>query len=109
VTDSPAGLLLVGLPLLTLWVLVIVDVLAQPDLGRRAKTAWILACTLLWPAMVLYLLARPQQARITRPEVRSDPHATLVATVLDLEAGRLDRATGEARLRLLRHRTMPRE
>jgi hypothetical protein len=95
-------LLLVGLPLLTLWILVVVDVVAQPDLGRTGKAAWVLACTLLWPAMVLYLLARPQQARITRPEVRSDPHARLVATVLDVEAGRLDRGTARARLHLLR-------
>jgi hypothetical protein len=97
-----APLLLVGVPLLTLWVIVLIDILAQADLGRGAKVAWILACSLVWPALVLYLLARPQQSRITRPEVRSDPHARLVATVLDLEAGRLDRSTGLARLRLMR-------
>jgi hypothetical protein len=100
-------LVLVGVPLLALWVLVVVDVLAQPDLGRATKAAWIVACTLLWPAMALYLLTRPQQARITRPEVRSDPHARLVATVLDLEAGRLDRGTALARLRLMREPGRP--
>ncbi len=102
VTDSLVPVLLLAVPLVAIWAFVVIDVLAQPDLGHARKAAWIALCTVVWPALALYLLVRPQQARIARPEQRSDPHAALVAAVLDHEAGRLGEAEFVARVGALR-------
>lgn len=82
--------LLVGLPLLVVWIVVLVDLARQPRMRARAKWTWALLCTAVWPMLALYLLTRPLQGRSQHPERRTDPHARLVDGALAHEAGRID-------------------
>ncbi|HEX6886680.1 MAG TPA: hypothetical protein VF143_01130 [Candidatus Nanopelagicales bacterium] len=105
--DSPwasltAAVVVVLVPMLVVWMIVVVDVLRQPRMSPARKALWILACSLVWPVQILYLLLRPQQGRIEREPVRTDAHAQLVTTVLEREAGLLDGADYRARLAALR-------
>jgi hypothetical protein len=86
-----AVFLFVELPLLVVWLYVLQDISrARLPVGR--KVAWAIACTLVWPVQFLYLLAGPQRGRVAWAD-RRGRHARLVRTVMDLEAGRIDRET----------------
>lgn len=90
--ERAAALLIIVLPLLLIWVFVIVDVLRQPRVSRLRRAVWIVACTLVWPMMIVYLLVRPTQGRAVphgSGTDRTDPHARLVEAVLAHEQGRL--------------------
>lgn len=100
--QATAVLVVVGLPLLVIWAVVIADVLRQPRWGGGVKVAWVLACTLAWPTLLVYLLVRPQQGRAERDEGRGDPHAALVSAMLDHGAGRLGDAEFADRVASLR-------
>lgn len=99
---SPAAAGLLLLALLVVWVIVVVDILRQPRMGRAARIAWLVGCTLVWPTQVLYLLARPQRGRVEQEVGRTDPHAQLVHAVLEREAGRLAGAAWQQRRDALR-------
>ncbi len=90
--DSAAMLIVVWIPLLVVWGVVMVDVIGRTDIGFASKAIWVLACTLLWPAMLLYLLLRPTRGRLEDPEDRDDPQARLVSAVLRHEDGSIDDA-----------------
>ncbi len=83
-------LLVIVIPLFVVWVVVMVDVALQPRMPGRTKAIWIVLCTAVWPMQLVYMLTRPNRGLVERQENRSDPHARLVAAVLDHEAGRLD-------------------
>lgn len=72
------------------WLVVLLDIVRQPQLTTRRKVLWGLGCTLVWPVQVVYLLVRPQRGRAERAVDRDDPHHRLVDAVLDHEEGRLD-------------------
>ena len=91
-TDSGAMLIVVWIPLFVVWAVVVVDVLRRRDLGTARKAIWILVCTLLWPALIAYLLLRPTRGRLEDPEMREDVHARLVNAALQHEAGEIDAA-----------------
>jgi uncharacterized membrane protein (UPF0182 family) len=99
-----ATLLIVVVPALVIWLVVLVDVLRQPARSGRWKALWVLACTLVWPVQIVYLLVRPQQGRVERLEHRADPHARLVEATLAHEAGRIDDAAMAEVARQLRGR-----
>lgn len=84
--------LLVRVPLLLIWAFVLWDILRRERMSGASKALWALACSLVWPLMIVYLLARPQLARAARTPERSDPHGRLVRVALDHEAGRLGSA-----------------
>jgi hypothetical protein len=98
---------LVVVPLLAVWVIVVVDVVRQPRMSGARKALWIAACSAVWPVQIVYLLLRPQQARIEREPVRTDAHAQLVGAVLEREADLLDEEHYRARLVALRTSTPP--
>ena len=87
-----ALLIVVWIPLLVVWVVVMVDVIRRQDLGAAAKTLWAVVCTLVWPAMIAYLMLRPTRGRLEDPEDRTDPHARLVDAALRHEVGGIDDA-----------------
>jgi len=89
----PGAARLLVLALVVVWLIVVIDILRQPHLGRAARIGWLVACTLVWPTQVLYLLVRPQQGRVAQEAQRTDPHGQLVSAVLERESGRL---TGQA-------------
>lgn len=82
-------LLFVMLPLLIIGLLVIVDIIRQPTMKAWKKVAWVAACFFVWPMQIVYVLVRPQRGRAEVHEVADDPHARLVAAVLDHESGTL--------------------
>lgn len=89
-------ILLVVVPLLLVWVFVLVAILRQQDLPFVRKVLWVLACTLVWPMLLAYLLLGPQRGRAERVaghRDRADPHDRLVDAVLDREDGRIDANT----------------
>lgn len=100
---SVAMLIVVWIPLLVVWAVVIVDVIRRRDLRPAAKVLWVAACTLLWPALIVYLMLRPTRGRLEDPDKRDDPQARLVAAVLLHESGAIDDAELESTLRGLRH------
>jgi hypothetical protein len=102
--DAGAMLFVVWIPLLVVWGVVMVDVIGRTDIGFASKAIWALACTLLWPAMLLYLLLRPTRGRLEDPEDRNDPQARLVTAVLRHEAGEITDADMDTTTRDLRRR-----
>ena len=102
--DSVALLIVVWIPLLVVWAVVIVDVIRRQDLGPTAKALWAAVCTVLWPALIVYLMLRPTRGRLEDPEQRDDPQARLVQAVLLHESGAIDNAELAAIVRELRHR-----
>lgn len=101
---SVALLVVVWIPLVVMWAVVIVDVLRRRDLGAAAKALWAVVCTLVWPAMIAYLMLRPTRGRLEDPEKRDDPQAQLVNAVLLHESGGIDDAEMDAIVRGLRAR-----
>ena len=85
-------LIVVWIPLAVIWVIVLVDLVRRSTMSRASRVAWGVACTLVWPAMIVYLLIRPTSGRLATPEQRTDPRARLVDATLDHEAGRIDDA-----------------
>jgi hypothetical protein len=102
--DELALLIVVWIPLFVVWAVVLVDVFRRRDLGRTARVLWAVACTLLWPALIAYLLLRPTRGRLEDHESRQDPQARLVDAVLLHEAGRIDDREMGAIVRRLRAR-----
>lgn len=89
-------ILLVVVPLLLVWVFVLVAILREQQLPVGRKVLWVLACTLVWPMLLAYLLLGPQRGRAERVaghRDRADPHDRLVDAVLDREDGRIDANT----------------
>jgi hypothetical protein len=99
-----ALLVVVWIPLLVVWAVVMIDVVRRRDLSRTAKALWAVVCTLLWPALIAYLLLRPTRGRLEDPENRTDPHARLVDAALRHEAGGIDDTAMDAIVRGLRTR-----
>lgn len=87
--DTGALLVVVWIPLLAVWILVIVDLIRQTTLSLAARWGWGIVCTLVWPAMIAYLLMRPTSGRLVTADHRTDPRARLVDLILDREAGRI--------------------
>lgn len=87
-----AVLLFIIIPLIVVWVGIVVDIALQPRMSGVTKALWVTSFILVWP-MIVYVLTRPNRGRVERYEGRRDPHAQLVAAVLDHEAGRLDSAS----------------
>jgi len=56
-------LLMIWVPLVTLWISALIDVFARPDLGGFAKAMWVL-CIFLVPflGVLIYLVSRPRVA-----------------------------------------------
>lgn len=100
--EAGSMLVVVWIPLAVIWVIVLVDLVRRSTMSRASRVAWGVACTLVWPAMLAYLLMRPTSGRLAAPEQRSDPRAQLVDAALDHEAGRIDDAQMAAVLRDLR-------
>jgi hypothetical protein len=94
--------LFVAVPLLVVWVIALVDVVRQPHMSRRAKWLWVVAFSLVWPLLALYLLTRPVEGRFERQESRDYPHARLVDAALAHEDGRIDDEQMAAMVRDLR-------
>jgi len=51
--------LLLSLPLLVVWGFALFDIVRRPDLARVRKAVWGAVVLLVFPATLLYLLARP--------------------------------------------------
>lgn len=102
--ESGALLVVVWIPLVAVWAIVMIDLVRQPALSRAARVSWAIACTLVWPALIAYLLMRPTRGRLVTPEARTDRRSRLVDAALDHEAGRLDDATMDLLVRGLRGR-----
>lgn len=75
-------------PLGVVWLVVMVDLVRHSTMSRRARLAWAVVCTVIWPALIAYLLMRPTSGRLEMDHTRTDPRARLVDAVLDREAGR---------------------
>ena len=101
--DSGAMLIVVWIPLLAVWTFVMVDLVRQRSMSTAARIVWAVVCTLLWPAMIAYLMMRPTSGRIDVLEQRTDPRARLVNAVLEHEAGRIDDAEMSRITSSLRH------
>jgi hypothetical protein len=99
---SPTGQWLLLVALLAVWMIVVIDIVRRPGMRRAARLGWLVACTLIWPAQVLYLLVRPQRGRVEETAQRTDPHARLVAAVLERDSGRLPDDEWQERVRALR-------
>lgn len=99
---SPGAQWLLLLALLAVWLIVVIDIVRRPGMRRSARIGWLLACTLVWPAQVLYLLVRPQRGRVEETAQRSDPHARLVSAVLERGTGRLTDEEWRRQVRALR-------
>ena len=102
--ESVALLIVLWIPLLVVWAVVIIDVIRRQDLRPTAKAFWAAICTVLWPAMIVYLMLRPTRGRLEDPEGRDDPQARLVDAALRHESGAIDDAQWEAILRTLCNR-----
>ena len=83
-------LLVIGIPMLVVWVIALVDVVRQPHMSTRVKWTWGVLVSLVWPMLIVYLLTRPVQGRFERAEGRDYPHARLVDAALAHEDGRID-------------------
>jgi hypothetical protein len=85
--------LVLVLPMVFVWVVVVLDVTVRRDLSQRGRIAWLAAVTLVWPAMILYLLLRPVQGRLIRQSAvrreHPDRRQRLVDGAVDHAAGRL--------------------
>jgi hypothetical protein len=90
--DSGAMVIVVWIPLLVVWVVVMADVIRRRDLGTAGKALWMVVCTVLWPALIAYLLLRPTRGLLEDAEDRDDRHARLVNAALLREAGAIDDA-----------------
>ena len=99
-----AFLLVVWIPLVVVWIVVLVDVVRRPDLSTAAKVVWITLCTLVWPALLAYLLLRPTRGRLEEHQERDDAQSRLVDAALLHEAGGIDDAGLESIIRVLRAR-----
>lgn len=99
-----ALLIVVWIPLVVVWAVVLVDVIRRQDLSGPAKVLWAAVCTLVWPAMIAYLMLRPTRGRLEDMEHRGDPHARLVDAALLHEAGGIGDAAMESLVRELRTR-----
>ena len=89
-------ILLVVVPLLLVWAFVVVEILREQQLPVGRKVLWVLACTLVWPMLLAYLLLGPQRGRAERAVdqgERDDAHDRLVDAVLAHEDGRIDAGT----------------
>jgi hypothetical protein len=102
--ESVALLIVLWIPLLVVWGVVMIDVIRRQDLGLAAKAFWAAVCTVLWPALIVYLMLRPTRGRLEDPEGRDDPQARLVDAALRHESGSIDDAQLETILRELRTR-----
>lgn len=99
-----AFLVVVWIPLVVMWIVVLVDVVRRQDLSTAAKALLIALCTLVWPALLAYLLLRPTRGRLEEPEDRDDAHSRLVDASLQHEAGGIDDAGMDSIIRVLRAR-----
>jgi hypothetical protein len=97
-----AYLLVIVIPLLSVWLVSLVDVVRQPHMSRRVKWIWVISFSLIWPLLVVYLLTRPVRGRFERGESRDYPHARLVDAALAHEDGRIDDAQLSSLVRELR-------
>ncbi len=81
------------LPMIFVWVVVVLDITVRRDLSPLGRIAWLAAVTLVWPAMILYLLLRPVQGRLIRQSAvrreHPDRRQRLVDAAVDHRAGRL--------------------
>ena len=102
--ETTALMIVVWIPLLVVWVIVLVDLIRQTSMSTRSRWLWAIACTLVWPAMIVYLLMRPTRGRLETAEARTDPRARLVDAALAREAGRLDEAAWSVTVTGLRSR-----
>lgn len=90
--EAGAFFLVVWIPVMVVWAYVMVDLARRRETPPATRITWAVVCTLVWPALIVYLLTRPTSGRIVELEARSDGRAQLVAAVLDHEAGRIDDA-----------------
>lgn len=102
--ESVALLIVLWIPLLVVWAVVIVDVIRRRDLSPTAKAFWAAICTVLWPALIVYLMLRPTRGRLEDQEERDDPQARLVTAVLLHEAGGITDQEMDTTTRELRDR-----
>ncbi len=84
--------LFILVPLLLIWGLVIWDIVRRQQMSVTRKVMWALACSIVFPAQIVYLLVRPQHGRAELAGDRHDPHARLVDAALGHEDGLLDPA-----------------
>lgn len=84
--------LLVVVPIVAMWVVVMVDLALQPRMPGRVKATWVVACSLLWPLLVVYWLTRPVQGRIEHARAGGGRRSELVSMALARESGRFDDA-----------------
>lgn len=89
---------------LLMWGVVLGDIALQPRMSGRVKAAWVVACTLMWPMLVVYWLTRPVQGRVERVREGTDPRSELVEAVLAHESGRVDAQAMAALIARLRQR-----
>ncbi len=82
--------LVVVVPLVIAWAVALVDIAMEASLSTRAKWLWAVACTVLWPLIMVFWLTRPVEGRAEGTTQHTDPRARLVEAVLDREAGRID-------------------
>ena len=79
------------IPLAVVWVFVSYDVARDEELRPYARGLWILAFTLVWPTMLLWLLIRRPGSRLDAVgEKSTDPRAILVESTLEHECGLID-------------------
>jgi hypothetical protein len=65
-----AILVLIVLPMLTIWLYVLVDAVRREDLSATRKIVWILAALIVpLVAIMLYLLTRPRSPAAASPAV----------------------------------------
>ncbi len=84
--------LVVIIPIVIVWVMVLLDIVTQAGMSTRSKWSWAVACTVLWPLILVFWLTRPVAGRTDLATERTDPHARLVSAALGHEAGRIDDA-----------------
>lgn len=83
---------LIAVPITAMWVVVMVDLALQPLMSGRVKAIWVIACSLIWPLLIIYWLTRPVQGRIEHALVGGGRRSELVSMVLARESGRSDEA-----------------
>lgn len=84
--------LLIAVPIAAVWGVVMVDLALQPRMPRRVKAAWAVACSLVWPLLIVYWLTRPVHGRVEHARSGGGRRSELVSTVLARESGRIDAA-----------------
>ncbi|MGV1005001.1 MAG: hypothetical protein ACOYEV_09600 [Candidatus Nanopelagicales bacterium] len=104
---NPRWLLLAAAPLAFVMVIAYEDIWTRSGLTQRWRIAWTVACTIFWPALLLYfgmhpLVPKRRRRVIAGEQDDGDRRTALVNTVIAHDEGRLSDSAFATKLAELR-------